>query len=153
MLPLFQALVLTIRYSHFPTYRATATLVAYLQYQAPCSTSLQQYLSNQSACFSPDIFPHFYRMQRVGLVAQYAVFDTSSAAMTEHSHGLKPTLPNHHHCHYLIPQFSTFQAAVGLDRRGSTRCLFSVLVSIRPHKTGGASGTTKYPRSCSVKGQ
>ena len=44
--------------------------------------------------------------------------DTSSAAMAENSHGLKSTfvtLPDYHLYQYLIPQFPTFQAAVGLD--------------------------------------
>lgn len=44
-------------------------------------------------------------MQRVGLVAQYAVSDTSSAAMTEHSHGLKPTLPIATTVTILFPNF------------------------------------------------
>ena len=48
-------------------------------------------------------------------VAQQVVFDTSSAAMAENSHGLKPTLVTLLLYHYLIPQSPTFQAAVGLD--------------------------------------
>ncbi len=64
--------------------------------------------------FSPDNFPQSSRMQRVHFVAQYAVFDTSSAAMTANSRGLNPHLIQLPTLTLSYPSISTFQAAVGL---------------------------------------
>ena len=46
-------------------------------------------------------------------VGQHAKYVSLSATMAENSHGMKPTLPNHHHFPYQLHEPSKFQAAMG----------------------------------------
>ena len=104
--------------------------------------------------FSPDNFPQPSRMQRVHSVAQYAVFDTSSAAMTANSCGLNPHLIQLPTLTLSYPSISTLPSCSRLVRRGgSARRLFSGPDSIRPHKKEASPAFPNTPAFCRIHRQ
>lgn len=82
-------------------------------------------------------------MPRLHSVAQHAVFDTPSAAMTANFHGPRPTLVTSLSLSY--PPISHVSSCCRLERRrGSAGCLISALQSIRARMKGEVSDNSDY---------